>query len=276
MGAADIFISRKDSLGTWSKPKNLGYPINTYENEEGFHVGTKGILGYFSSDRFEKYNKDLFQFELYTKIRPNPVSYTKGVVYDAKTKYTMSAKVELLNLSNGNSQKVFANQKGAFLVCMQENKDYMLNVSKKGYLFYSDQFLLNGKNIQDTSFYIEVPLTPIQKGKKIVLKNVFFALDSYQLKKESYFELDKLVAFLKINNKVSIEIGGHTDNTGSTSHNQVLSENRANAVAEYLINKGISQTRVKYKGYGAREPIAPNNTLKGRALNRRTEAKVVS
>ena len=121
---------------------------------------------------------------------------------------------------------------------------------------------------------MNVELQPIEFGKKVVLKNIFFETASYDLKSESTAELEKLVSFLKENPTINIEIGGHTDNMGNRADNQVLSENRAKAVNDYLLAKGIVSARTEYKGYADTVPIDTNDTAEGRANNRRTEFTV--
>jgi outer membrane protein OmpA-like peptidoglycan-associated protein len=163
------------------------------------------------------------------------------------------------------------------MVCIPVHKNYALNVSKKGYLFYSENFSLKDSNATLTHPYaINIPLQPIDTGASIVLKNVFFPTNKFDLKPESQVELDKLVGFLNLNPTVKIQISGHTDNVGSPQSNKILSENRAKSVYTYLVNKGIAADRLTYKGYGQTKPIAPNDSEAGRAQNRRTEMKIVA
>jgi outer membrane protein OmpA-like peptidoglycan-associated protein len=155
------------------------------------------------------------------------------------------------------------------------DKNYMLNVSKPGYLFYSENIALEGVFEIENPFIQDVPLEPIQVGKTIVLENVFFDTDSYELKKESIAELQKIVGFLKENPHVRIEIGGHTDTVGTKSYNDELSKNRAKSVVEYLTAQGVAAEKISFKGYGFDKPIATNQTEAGRAKNRRTELKIM-
>ena len=150
-----------------------------------------------------------------------------------------------------------------------------MNVSKSGYLFYSENFTLSGTNNISEPFEKIIELSPIHANKTVVLKNIFFETNEFTLLEPSKAELNKLVEFLTQNNSLKIEIGGHTDNVGSDDLNKKLSENRAKAVYEYLINAGIDKARLSYKGYGSTKPIAPNNTDVGRAENRRTEFKII-
>jgi len=151
----------------------------------------------------------------------------------------------------------------------------MINVSKDGYLFYSDAFLIKDNFDQLKPFIKNIPLLPIEVGSSIVLKNIFFELDKSILKSESQSELSKLLGFLEQNASISIEIAGHTDNQGSHEYNLKLSNDRAKAVYNYLIEKGIDTSRLQYKGYSFDKPIATNDSEKGRASNRRTEFIII-
>jgi len=150
-----------------------------------------------------------------------------------------------------------------------------LNISKDGFLFYSENFSLEAMQTADKTYEMQIPLQPIKAGEVVILRNVFFDTDSYVLLPESNVELDKLVEFLTKNQTIRIEIGGHTDNVGSEEHNKSLSENRAKAVYDYLVLNGINAGRLTYYGFGFSKPIAPNDTEQGRALNRRTEFKIL-
>jgi outer membrane protein OmpA-like peptidoglycan-associated protein/tetratricopeptide (TPR) repeat protein len=278
LGGYDIFLARKKRDGTWTTPVNLGYPINSEKNEIGLIVNAKGNLAMFSSDKTDGNGKDIFQFELYDQVRPLVVTYVKGIVFDSETKKPLKAKFELINLESSEVIiQSFSNEiSGEYLVCLPVNQNYALNVSKEGYLFYSANFSL--KNLSDPSkpYKLDVPLQPVQVGKTVILKNIFFDTDLYSLKPESIAELDKLVDFLKMNSSLKIEISGHTDNAGTNEHNTLLSQNRAKSVYEYLISKSIKKERLSYAGYSFSKPIDTNDTELGRANNRRTEFKIIS
>jgi len=278
MGKLDIFYSRRDSLGNWGEPVNLGYPINTYKSENSILISTDGELAMFASDRPEGYGGlDLYAFNLYEIARPQPVTYMKGVVFDNESKKKLQARFELIDLKTGNTvTQSFSNKgNGEFLVCLPTNHDYALNVSKKGYLFYSENFNLTGKHSVAEPVHKDIPLKPIKVGESVVLKNIFFETDKFDLKGKSRIELDKLFELLKKNPQVSIEISGHTDNVGSKEYNMELSKNRAKAVYDYLVSKGIDPLRLSYNGYGETMPVDSNDTDSGRQNNRRTEFKVV-
>jgi outer membrane protein OmpA-like peptidoglycan-associated protein len=277
MGGSDIFKSTIQFDGTWSEPVNLGFPINTSADEIGFIVTANGEKAFFSSDRFEDRGRDIFEFELYKEARPNPVSYLKGIVSDAESFKKLNAHFELIDINSKEliMQAESDKSSGEFLLCIPANNDYVLNVSKDGYLFYSDNFSLKGIHEITNPFLKDVALNPIKKGQKIILRNIFFFTDSYELEEKSLVELTKLVDFLVKNPTLKVEISGHTDNVGTLEYNITLSENRAKSVVNFLINKNISNTRLTFKGYGESKPIDTNETETGRANNRRTEIMVL-
>ena len=278
MGGYDVFYSRKNDKNEWSKAINIGYPINTNADEIGLIVNAKGDKAYFASDRIREKGKDIFEFELYKEARPTLVSYLKGKVFDSETNKPLDAKFELIDLKTGNTinQAVSNKFNGEFLVCIPTDCDYALNVSRINYLFYSENFTLTGVADKSQPFLKDVPLQSIKTGNKVVLRNIFFETNSYELKNESTAELNKLVQFLNQNPTVNIEVSGHTDNVGSDQINQKLSENRAKSVYSFLILKGIKSDRIMFKGYGKTQPVSDNSTDAGRALNRRTEIKITS
>jgi outer membrane protein OmpA-like peptidoglycan-associated protein len=277
-GNQDIFISRKNNDGSWQKPVNLGWPINSQNEERGVFVNARGNLALISAARDGNQDIDIYSFELYPKIQPTPSTYVTGIIRDAETKKTLEAELQLVNIETGDTiaENISDSKTGKYLVVLPTKNTYAFNVSKKGYLFYSENFNLTGNYDINKPFVKNIDLQAIKPGKKVVLKNIFFELDSYELKPESKIELNKLIEFLNLNPTVKIELAGHTDNQGSRLHNITLSQNRAKAVYNYLTQKGIKASRLQYKGYGQDQPIADNSTKKGRALNRRTEFKVIA
>jgi outer membrane protein OmpA-like peptidoglycan-associated protein/tetratricopeptide (TPR) repeat protein len=278
MGSKDLFYARIKKDGNFSTPKNLGYPINTSESERDLIVSANATTAYFSSERpGGNGGLDLYSFELYKEARPQAVTYVKGKVFNKETKNGLEAKFELIDLETGQMvmQASSMISSGEFLVCLPINKNYLMNVSKNGYLFASENFSLKGLTDNLKAYEMNVPLTPIKPGEKVVLKNIFFETASFTLKEESKIELQKLKSFMVLNSTTTIEIGGHTDNVGDKKSNQILSENRAKAVYEYLISNEIAKERLTYKGFGDTMPIDDNNTDKGKANNRRTEFMIV-
>ncbi len=200
----------------------------------------------------------------------------KGKVFDKETGKLLKANYELINLSTGRIiMKNVTDETGNFLVCLPSGYNYGINVSKQGYLFYSENFMFEGMHTVSKPFIKRIILNPIKVGEKMQLANVFYEIDSWQLKQESMNELNNLVTLLSGNKNLIMEIGGYTDSTGSKEYNMGLSEKRALSVVNYLISSGISADRLKYKGYGNTSPLGDNVTTEGRKLNRRTEAKII-
>ncbi len=278
MGGLDIFMSQKNEKGVWSTPVNLGYPINTFNDENSLLVSADGNLAYFASDREGGYGSlDLYQFEMPEHAKPNKVNYLKGKVYDAVTKKPIEAHFQLIDLKTGEVVvSSYADKAtGEYLVSLPIDREYALSASYNGYLFFSENFMLTEGTAHEP-FRKDVPMDKIEIDKTVVLKNVFFDTDKYKLKQKSKIELDKLVSFLTKNATVKIELGGHTDNVGSAKSNQILSENRAKSVYGYLVEKEIDAARLTIKGYGDTKPLSDNTSEQGRAKNRRTEFKIIS
>ncbi len=275
MGGLDLFVSKLKPEGTWSIPKNLGYPINTYRDEDGLVVNAQGTTAYYSSDRVPENGRDIYTFNLYPEIRPIPSSYLTGTIKDALTGFPIIANFNLIDLANEHEiMKSVSSDDGSYLVCIPSEKSYAFYASAAGYLFYSDHFDMKGEHSIDKPFKKDILLDPIKVNQTMVMRNIFFDTDSSVLKPESIVELNRLVDFLSVNNTLRIEIGGHTDNQGIDSYNQSLSEKRAKSVVDYLISHQIAIERVKWFGYGSTKPIADNKTAEGRAQNRRTEVKI--
>jgi outer membrane protein OmpA-like peptidoglycan-associated protein/tetratricopeptide (TPR) repeat protein len=278
MGGSDLFFAKKDDQGNFGEITNLGYPINTEDNEIGLFVNARGNKGFFSSRRpGGSGGLDIYVFDLHESIQPDPVCYLKGRISDKESKKTLEATLELIDLSTGKTVLLSESDRktGAYLAAIPSDRNYMLNVSCKGYLFYSDHLPIKG--IASSSYIKDIEMVPVKEGEKLILNNIFFEFDSYLLKQESKAELNKLVAFMNEYPGLKVEIGGHTDDRGSDEYNKILSENRAIAVRDFLIQKGnIDPQRLSTKGYGASQPIESNDSEEGRARNRRTEFLILS
>ena len=276
-GGNDLFYVRKGYGGTWSKPMNLGYPINTIDDEGTLFIAADGKTAYYASDRSDsRGSHDIYSFELREDIRPNKTLWVKGTVRDKKTGAGLFSAVQLIDLSNKETvSKVETDEKGNYFITLPVGKDYAFNVNRKGYLFYSDNFLLASR-APDSVYEKNIVLQPIEANASIVLKNIFFDVNKFELKPQSQAELDGLVQLLNDNPSLKIEISGHTDNVGKPADNLLLSNNRAKAVISYLAGKNIAPQRLTASGYGETRPIADNRSEEGRAMNRRTELKVIS
>lgn len=275
-GDDDLFFVKKDSAGNFTTPPvNLGYPINTINKEGTLYITADGNTAYYAGERPEgKGGLDIYSFELPQDVRPNKTLWITGKVHDKNTREGIASTVELINLSNNQvMNRVRTDADGEYLITLPVGNDYVFNVNKQGYLFFSDRFLVQGTTA-DSTYKKDIALQPIEANASIVLNNVFFDVNKSDLKPESYIELDKLIQFMNDNPNVTIEISGHTDNAGKPADNKLLSENRAKRVVAYLQYKFISPKRLSFAGYGETKPVADNNTEAGRAKNRRTEIRI--
>ncbi|MBX7182583.1 MAG: OmpA family protein, partial [Bacteroidia bacterium] len=278
MGEADLFYCRRQPDGYWGIPQNLGYPINTPGDEQSLIVSATGDTAFISTDKKGGFgNLDIYSFALYPEARPQTVTYFKGKITDKDNRQPLEANFELIDIATGEIKARSSSTPGTgeFLVSLPMNRNYALNVSKDNYLFFSESFELKGSNSASKPVFKNVELSPIKAGEKVVLKNIFFDSNKFDLKSESNAELDKLVELLKKNPSMKIEISGHTDNIGNKTANKTLSENRAKSVIDFLISKGIESGRLVPKGYGDEKPIDSNETETGRANNRRTEMTIL-
>jgi OmpA-OmpF porin, OOP family len=278
-GGYDIFFSERDSSG-WSPPQNIGSPINDHGDQYSLFITANGKKGYYSHEEtrddgrsFSKIIEVLIPEENWIKHRSN---YVKGIVRDKETKAVLAANIELVNINSNTLESLVESDSinGRYLIVLTEGAEYGLYVSKPGYVYKSLSF--NYSAVQDFEpIVVNIELEKIRKGSVVILNNIFFDLDKYELKEKSRAELTKVVRFMTSNPDVRIEVSGHTDNVGATDYNFVLSEKRARAVTDYLIHSGINRTRIISKGYGASMPVGDNSTEHGRQLNRRIEFKIL-
>ena len=277
MGGLDLYKTQRTGSHKWGKPQNLGYPVNTHGDEMGLMITARGDYAYFSSDRLKGKGKDLYRFAVPEKDQPQAVSYIKGRIFEVDQHKSLGALVQVVQLTNGDTIALLNSDPvtGEYLVCLPSGEQYAFNVQSKGYLFHSEYLNMSESRDALDPKYLDIGLKPIRKGESVILRNVFFDTNAWILKKESTLELGRLITLMKQQKTLKIEIGGHTDSSGSQSHNLLLSQKRAKAVYDYLILHGIDASRLSYKGYGAESPRADNNTEEGMRLNRRTEFVIV-
>ncbi len=305
MGGYDIFKSVYEN-GHWSDPENLGYPINTPDDDIFFSISASGKHGYFTSIRKGGYGeKDIYMITFLgpekpvvqsneddllagsnsevadvmmtapVKVSTPKITLLKGIITDSMNHKPIEASIELVdNKKNIVIASFLSNSStGKYLVSLPAGINYGIAVKAEGYLFYSANF-----DLPDTSKYAAVEkniaLQPLDIGSRIVLRNIFFDFNKSTLRDESTAELDRLINLLTTYSKLKIEISGYTDNKGSADYNQKLSESRAKSVVDYLIAHGIPSDRLTFKGYGKENPIASNDDEDGRQQNRRTEFKI--
>ncbi len=276
-GQTDIFFSKKQADSTWDVPINLGYPVNTINDEGSLIVAPDGKTAYYASDPSDsKGALDLYSFQLRKDIRPPKTLWVRGKVYDSKTLIGLPSSVELTNTKNQVLlSKVQTDEQGNYLTTLPIGNNYAFNVNRQGYLFYSENYELTDSNL-DSVFHVDIPLQPIEKGAVIILKNIFFDTRMTELKPASITELNKVLQLMLDNPTLKILITGHTDNIGKAQDNFTLSNGRALAVINYLLaSKKIEKNRLQFKGLGATKPIENNDTEQGRSINRRTELSVI-
>jgi len=277
-GGFDVFMSRRldDTWQNWTVPVNLGSSINTKKDDQEYYIDAIGEYAYFASEDNSFGELDIYRIKLPDKVKPNPVVLVYGTVYNAKTNQPLETEIKYEFLPEGtdagtaNSDPV----SGSYKIILPYGKSYGFSAKSSG--FYSISENLNLKEVlQYKEIKMNLYLVPIEVGETVILNNIFFDFNKWELKPESYSELDRILKFLNDYPAVEIELSGHTDNIGTADYNLALSEKRAGAVAEYLFGKGIFKERITVFGYGETKPIASNDTDEGRQKNRRVEFKII-
>lgn len=277
-GGQDFFMSKRldDSWTNWTEPLNLGPIINSELDEYGLFVPALGEYVYFTKkDENKEFKTDIYKVKLDSTNKPQPTLLVKGKVFNAKTKAPIQAKIIYKDLVSNKEVGTSLSEplSGTYEVILPAGRLYEFYAEK-------EKFYPVSKNIdlRDYHKYEEISrdleLAPLTEGLKIRLNNLFFKFNSSELDDESLPELDRLLDLMRKNIKLQIQVNGHTDNVGSESSNQILSENRAKSVVQYLSRNGIEETRLSYKGFGESQPVGDNNTDSGRQTNRRVEYEI--
>ncbi len=283
LGGYDVYFSRLSEKGTWQKPQNLGYPINTEGDEVGFFVNTLGDKAYFSTNTISG-NFDICYFDLYEEARPQKVLLLKGIINNLNEEEEQidddgnvikkPAKVELKNIATKQITTVNVDeQSGKFAAIINDmDNDYLMTIKKEDYAYEAKYISPKSINSGESAAMDDINFTmkSIESGKSYKINDIYYATNSSELTDASKIVLDVLIDFLNDNPNISIEIQGHTDNIGRYQDNLVLSESRAKSVYNYLIQNYIQANRLTYKGYADSKPVADNNTEEGRSQNRRT------
>jgi len=276
MGGFDLFISqRTDTL--WNMPVNLGYPINTVADQVGMYISSNGKTAYYTDDRPATRGRRamLYEFDIPDTLQKMfvPTSYIKGKVFDQRNNAPLEATLELYDLGSQKRVATFSSQPGTgeYLAVLNQNSEHALYVVKDGYLFKSLTFVPSDST---PALRLDIPLEIAEKDHAEVLNNIFFATGAYTLDEKSKVELQQLVAFLKNNPRLSIEVAGHTDDVGGDNENLELSRQRAKSVAKYLAESGAAKSRLNAIGYGETKPKVPNTTEENRRQNRRIEWRI--
>jgi outer membrane protein OmpA-like peptidoglycan-associated protein len=287
LGGSDLFMSKQDAQGNWSKPINLGYPINTRFDENSLLVSAQGDIAFFASDRQGGYgNLDIYWFELPKELQAVQTFYFEGTAFDAVSMAKLPAHIQLTDLAN--DQLVFDGLADAYdgkiTLPLPVNHSYAVLVNHQGYHPFSLNF--DFTNLETAQSYkLEMPLNPLASTAENILNNVFFDLGKATLRPESKVELLNLSSYLKMHPKLKIEIQGHTDSQGDAAKNLVLSDARSKAVYQFLIQEGIDPARLSFKGYGSSQPIVSDTAIAQLAnpaeiaaahqKNRRTSYKIL-
>ena len=277
LGGFDIFFSRKDSLGNWQKPINIGFPINSLADEISLFVSTDGNKAYFASNNLNGIGGwDIYSFTLYAEARPERVLFLKGSLLDENNHAIEGVALEIKNVSTQEITTIKVDN-GSYVssLTLATDDDVLVTVKKHGFAFNSTYI-----SSEDTSFNspseLNFEMQSLEEGKSFNIENIYFDNNSYEVKHATREILIEFAQYLEINNRLIIEINGFTDNIGDKVDNQFLSENRAKAVRDLIVIQGISEERVLYNGFGESLPISNNNTESGRGKNRRTEFKIIS
>ncbi|MBX2969769.1 MAG: OmpA family protein [Cyclobacteriaceae bacterium] len=276
-GGYDIFYSEKAG-DSWLPPVNMGRPVNDYEDQFSFFITADGAKGYYSHEELVGSGTKSKLYEIaippdqQVKAKSN---YVRGLIIDKRSKSPLRARIELFNIATNQREALVESDSltGEYLMILTQGSEYALYVNKVGYLFTSSNFnYAEATDLEPITLNFE--LEKAEKGSSVVLRNIFFDTDKYDLKDKSITELQKIIRFLNENPAVRVEIGGHTDNVGTPTYNQQLSEKRALSVYNYLVNNGIKKEKLSWKGYGQSSPKASNETDPGRQENRRIEFQI--
>jgi outer membrane protein OmpA-like peptidoglycan-associated protein len=283
MGGLDVYRSTLTS-GKWAAPENLGYPLNTFENEASLFISSDNRRGFCSRTRpaeaavAERDRPvELFSFEVPAQIRSREQStYTQGRVFDAITKKPLQADVQLYDLKTDELvQAVLSDpESGEYTVVLNEGHQYGMYAVADKYLMKSLNFDYSDKRSFDP-MTLDIYLEPVRAGRAIVLNNLFFDTKEYALKPTSRTELNRLIKFMSQYPDVQVEISGHTDDVGTDDDNMVLSKNRAKSVYNYLVEHGVKAERLRFRGYGESKPLVANDTDEHRQQNRRIEFRIL-
>lgn len=276
-GGYDIFYTRQDSLGNWSLPKNIGYPINSDKDEHGLVVSTDGKTAYYSTNSLQGIGGyDIYRFAIPVEAKPENVILVKGEIIDADDFDLQATKITLKNLQTQAIREIEIDQDdGKYAVMLNiEKNDYLLQIEKEDAAFEAHVFTrIRSKGVGIVKINIE-PKT-IKVGSDYVINDIYYETNQANIEQSSKWMLDAFADYLIRHPNLKVMILGHTDNVGDELANYALSADRSFTVKEYLESKNVPPKTIDFKGYGETSPIAPNDTPEGRALNRRTEFRII-
>ena len=274
LGGLDIFYIRKTESG-WTKPENIGYPINTQGEELGLFVSAHGDLAYYSTNQNGNWN--IFGFNLYEKAQPKSVVILKGQLTDEKDQPVGEGKVEIAYGNEGEKMVLDVNQedgKYAAIIKVDSDEPITVTLKKEGTAFNST--VITKEDLTNNSLVVDLKSQELKTGQSYNINDILYGSDSYELAGNSKLILKRFAEYLKENSTLKISIQGHTDDLGDDTKNLNLSESRAKEVMNFLIENGVDKNRLSSQGFGEKKPKFPNNSPENRAKNRRTEFLLIS
>jgi len=280
LGDNDIWMTKRldKTWQKWSDPVNLGAPINTEDWDAFFTMDAGGEYAYMSSAQSGYGQSDIVRVKLLEREKPDPVILVSGNVYNKKTNQPLSANLIYQTLPDGTEagNGVSNPLDGSFKIVLPYDKNYSIRATADKFFAISENLNLDSLIKEGyKEIHKDLYLVPIEIGQVVRLNNVFFDFDKWDLRPESFVELDRVVKLLNDNPAIEIEMSAHTDSKGSDDYNYKLSDNRARSVMEYIISKGIAASRIVSQGYGETKPVDTNETDDGRQMNRRVELKIM-
>jgi|TARA_B110000046_G_scaffold6499_1_gene6830 outer membrane protein OmpA-like peptidoglycan-associated protein len=275
-GGFDVFFTKYYGKNGWMKPKNIGFPINTEEDEHGFVVSTGGKKVFFASDKLgDKFNGlDIYTFDLYKEARPSKVAFVGGEVHDDHGNPVKRGKIEVKNMKTKEVQEVKVDSidgRYAAIVSLEESDQFVINLKGENVAFESK--LITFKDTTEEADYVEVIMEQeeLKVGESYQLEDIQYETNSADIKLVSTLMLGEFADYLINHPNIKVAIYGHTDDVGNQQTNLVLSTDRAYSVTAYLQDNGVGKNRLSYKGFGETKPLVSNQTEEGKRKNRRTE-----
>ncbi len=277
-GGSDIYVSRRldDSWTNWSEPENLGPSVNSTQDDMFFILASDHKYAYYT--RGDGEDADIYYLELPVYQLPEPVVTINVDVLNSKDSTRIpNARLSVLNAKN--QHEVLhqnGDETGSFSVILPNGKTYEITASAEDFLSVESHIIDLGHVYETDTVNYTIYLTPVEKGIRVPLNDIYFEFNKAVLKSESFPQLEKIQGFMAQNKNVKIQVDGHTCSIGRENYNQDLSERRARSVMSYLVDSGIKQKRIVSLGYGELKPKASNTTEHGRKQNRRVEFVILS
>jgi len=278
-GGYDIFYSKQENNGGWTKPKNIGYPVNSPQDEHGLVVSTDGKVALFSSSNVSSAKGlDIFAFDVPKAARPEKVLILKGDVKNAEGELVSDAKIEIKYASTKEVKEVDVDDLDgtyAAVINLRKGEDVVVSVKSETEDLAFNTRVFTLADTSETVRDLEIKVEKLESGKIYRMNDIRFATGSSDIDNASKSVLDEFADYLNENPTYQVEIYGHTDDIGDKGANLALSADRAFEVFGYLQEAGVNPDKMSFQGYGESKPMVANNSDADRAINRRTEFKIV-